>query len=173
MPTLEETLELVRIEDTQKGKGLFANVALKQGTVVTNVHGEHITFEDTTKLGENESFCVQITLKDYVVPAPPFYYANHSCNPNCGLNDKLELITIRAIQANEEINWDYSTSMLERHWVMKCECGAQNCRGVVNDFDLLPKDVQQNYLQKGIVLPFIVEHLKRHHESNPSKQTSA
>jgi uncharacterized protein len=160
MPTLEETLDKVRIDDTHKGKGLFANVALNEGTVVTNVHGEHITFEDTTRLGDNESFCVQISLKDYVLPAPPFYYANHSCNPNCGLNEKLELITLRDVSQNEELTWDYSTSMLERHWAMKCECGSSNCRSVVNDFDLLPKEVQQNYLEMGIVLPFIVEYLR-------------
>jgi hypothetical protein len=159
MPTIEETLEKVRIEDTPKGKGLFANVELPKGTIVTTVHGEHVTFEDTTQLDDTESYCVQISLKDYVSPAPPFFYANHSCSPNCGLNEKLELTTLRDVLENEEITWDYSTSMLERHWVMKCECGAPNCRGIVNDFDLLPKETQQDYLRQGIVLPFIVEYL--------------
>ena len=156
---IEETLDKVRIGDTPKGKGLFANAALASGTVVTAVRGEHVTFEDTTELGDIESYCVQISPKDYVKPNPPFYYANHSCNPNCGLNKDLELVTIRDVSQDDEITWDYSTSMLERHWIMKCECGDKSCRGVVNDFDLLPDAVRANYMKLGIVLPYIVEHL--------------
>jgi hypothetical protein len=34
-----------------------------------------------------------------------------------------------------------------------------NCRKVIEDFDLLPINVQSNYLQMNIVLPFIVDEL--------------
>ncbi|HZG01307.1 MAG TPA: SET domain-containing protein-lysine N-methyltransferase [Chitinophagales bacterium] len=161
----KEIPDKIRVSDTPKGKGLFANVELSKGTVITAVRGEHVRFEDTTELNGTESYCVQITLKDYVKPDPPFYYANHSCNPNCGLNENLELVTIRMVPRDEELVWDYSTSMLERHWVMKCECGDANCRGIVNDFDLLPDDVRTNYIKMGIVLPYIVEYL-----SNAAKE---
>jgi uncharacterized protein len=160
MPTLKETLDLVRVGETEKGKGVFANTAISNGIVITSVRGQHVTFEDTTTLGYRESFCVQIDLKDYVLPNPPFYLVNHSCEPNCGLNANLELVTLRTIAKDEEVTWDYSTSMLERHWTMKCECGSQRCRGAVTDFDLLPPEVQRFYLDRKLVLPFIIGYLE-------------
>jgi uncharacterized protein len=159
MPSLKETLDKIRIDDTPKGKGVFADDDLVKGTIITKVIGEHLSIDDVAMLNGNESFCVQISMKDYVMPNPPFYLVNHSCNPNCGLNEKLELITIREIKKDEELTWDYSTSMLERQWTMKCECGASSCRGSVTDFDLLPQNVQQRYIELEIVQPFIVEFL--------------
>lgn len=161
MLSLKDTLEKVRIVDTPNGKGLFANDALPAGTAITAVHGEHLSFEETLGLGDKESFCVQIGVKDYVLPAPPFYFCNHACEPNCGLIASLELVTLRDLAKDEELFWDYSTSMLERHWVMECNCQTAGCRGVVRDFDLLPKPLREKYLGMNIVLPYIVEYLNQ------------
>lgn len=156
---LKESLQKIRIGDTSHGKGVFAVEPILNGTIITEVKGEHLTFEDTTKAVADESFCVQISMKDYVLPNPPFYLINHSCNPNSGLNHKLELVALRDIQTNEEIVWDYSTTMLERHWVMKCSCGSETCRGSVTDFDTLPAGLQKKYIDLGIVQPFILQYL--------------
>jgi uncharacterized protein len=169
MPSLKETFDLIRVGDTDKGKGVFANNAIQAGTVITAVRGRHITFEQTTELGEQESFCVQIGLKDYVLPNPPFYLVNHSCEPNCGLTAVLELVTLRAIAKDEEITWDYSTSMLERHWTMKCECGSGQCRSSVTDFDLLPADIQRYYLDRNVVLPYIEDYLSGNEATDEGK----
>src|SRR5690348_5368169 len=130
MSSLKETLELVRVDSSEKGKGVYANRPIAAGTVVTDVRGEHVTFGDTTTLGERESFCVQIGRMDYILPDPPFYLINHSCDPNCGINAGMELVALRNIARDEEIHWDYSTTMLERSWVMECRCGSPSCRGV-------------------------------------------
>ena len=60
----------------------------------------------------------------------------------------------------EELFWDYSTSMLERHWTMICNCGNQNCRKIITDFDLLPNALQGEYIKMNIVLPFILNELQ-------------
>jgi len=148
------------VKNSETGKGVFAAAIIPAGTVLFKIEGKHLSFEETVALEENESYCLQVDLKEYIAMHYPEFLINHSCNPNCGINARLELFSLREIQKDEELRWDYSTSMLERHWIMECRCGEKNCREVVRDFDLLPEETQKKYLEQGIVLPFIVEWLK-------------
>ncbi len=156
--------ETVTIGESKFGKGIFAARDLSPGDVLMGITGTPLTFEDTVALGNKESHSMQIGLHDYILVEPPFLYSNHSCDPNCGINDHLELFAIRPISKGDELTWDYSTSMLERHWTMKCYCGADRCRGIVKDFDRLPITIQDEYLRKKIVLSFIVNALQRRPE---------
>ena len=70
------------------------------------------------------------------------------------------MFALKKIKAGEELLWDYSTSMLERHWTMECACGENTCRKIITDFDLLPTELQLKYLQVNIVLPFIADFIK-------------
>ena len=147
---------LFEIRPSRFGKGLFATRSISADTVICKATGRLLTFAETLRLGEHESHCLQIDVDKYILCDPPFLYSNHSCEPNCALNANLELFSVREIRPNEELVWDYSTSMYERHWTMQCFCGSKNCRGLINDFDLLPRDIQMSYLQRNMVLPFIV-----------------
>jgi ribosomal protein S27E len=146
----------ISVQDCKHGKGIFSTMDLPCGTVVCKVTGSVLSFEETVKLGDQECYCLQIDKKLYLIPSPPFYFSNHSCDPNCGLNERLELITIKDLKKGEELCWDYSTSMLERHWTMQCLCGKENCRGIIKDFDLLPQHLQHKYKNLKIVLPYIL-----------------
>lgn len=148
------------IRNSKFGKGLFAKKDIPANTVICTVTGPELSFDESIGLGERESHSLQIDKDKYILCQPPFLYSNHSCEPNSGLNANFELVSLRKIKAGEEIFWDYSTSMLERHWTMNCLCGAKNCRKTVTDFDLLPEEVQADYLNKKIVLPFIMQHIQ-------------
>lgn len=150
--------ESVMVKDSKHGKGLFAAENISKGFPLIKITGQKLNFSDSLELGDKESYCLQVDIDKYIIPAEPFIYSNHSCDPNCGINHKLELIALRPICVNEEITWDYSTSMLERHWTMQCECGSPFCRRIITDFDLLPKHTQSLYLHLGIVMPFIEKH---------------
>ena len=156
--------ETVTIGESKFGKGIFAARAFTPGTPLMRITGSPMTFEDTVALGTEESHSMQIGLQDYILVQPPFLFSNHSCDPNCGINEHLELITIKPVSKGEELTWDYSTSMLERHWTMKCNCGAARCRGIVEDFDRIPANFQREYIEKNIVLPFILQTLHSHRE---------
>jgi hypothetical protein len=145
----------IEIKDSKFGKGLFAKKEIEPGTILCKAAGRQLNFQDTTLLKQKESHALQIDFDRYILCEPPFLYSNHSCNPNCGVNNNLELFTLRKIVEGEELFWDYSTSMLERHWTMHCYCGETNCRKIIRDFDLLPKYLQQKYLTLRIALPFI------------------
>ncbi len=118
-------------------------------------------FSKTVLMKHKESHAFQIDLDRYVLCEPPFLYVNHSCQPNCGIHSNFELLALTEIQKGDELFWDYSTSMLERHWTMKCECREINCRHIVTDFDLLPENIQTKYLENNIVLPYIVQYLQQ------------
>ena len=152
--------DIVTIKDSKLGKGLFSLQTFSKGASIIKINGEKLNFSDSLELGDKESYCLQVGIDDYIIPEAPFIYSNDSCNPNAGFNHKLELVALRRIETGEEICWDYSTSMLERHWTMHCHCGSPYCRHLITDFDFLPKHTQKFYLHRRIVLPFIVSYLE-------------
>jgi uncharacterized protein len=148
---------MISIQESKFGKGLFASVDIPKNTIVTRVTGRPMNFADTLAMNENESHTLQIGVDRYILCEPPFLYSNHSCEPNWGLTPDLGVKTLRDIKQGEELLWDYSTSMLERHWTMQCNCGSRNCRRLVTDFDLLPQQLQEKYIRMNMVLPFILQ----------------
>jgi SET domain-containing protein len=152
--------EILSVKDSKHGKGLFATQNISKDFPLIKIKGEQLNFSDSLELGEKESYCLQVDIDKYIIPDEPFIFSNHSCDPNAGINNKLELVTLRTINAGEELTWDYSTSMLERHWTMQCECGSPFCRQIIADFDLLPKHLQNLYTHVGIVMPFITKYLR-------------
>jgi SET domain-containing protein len=152
--------ECIEIRNSKFGKGLFATQNIPAGTLICSITGPHLSFKETLLLGEKESHCIQIGINEYILCEPPFLYSNHSCNPNCGINASFQLFALKNINPGEELFWDYSTSMLERHWTMNCFCGSENCRKLITDFDFLPSELQETYLRMNIVLPFIIDELR-------------
>jgi hypothetical protein len=41
---------------------------------------------------------------------------------------------------------------------MRCLCGADNCRGIIGNFETLPDDLRKKYLALGIVGSFVTDH---------------
>ena len=162
--------ELIIVRESEFGHGVFASRDIKMGTNLLQVTGKEINFRQTTFLKE-ESFALQVDFDRYIVMETPIAFCNHSCRPNCFVSCNLVLTALENIKAGEELFWDYSTSMLERHWTMKCNCGFEECRKMVTDFDLLPSSIQLHYLQMEIVFPYIVKFLanrtkNRHRKSD-------
>ena len=147
--------DLIEIRPSEFGRGLFAKRSIPANTIICAVTGTELNFADTLRLGERESHAIQIDRDKYILCDPPFLFSNHSCEPNCAVSSDLNYYTISDIEKDEELLWDYSTSMMERHWQMKCACGSVNCRQVIKDFDTLPQMVQQHYINIDIVMPFI------------------
>lgn len=143
------------------GKGLLANECIKRNSLITKITGRPMQFNEAVLLGDKESYPFQINLFEYIAPKQNeiWQYINHSCNPNCGVNENLEIIALRNIKKGEELFYDYSTCMLERHWTMQCQCSSKNCRQSISDFDSLPLSKQKKYIQLGIVQKFIKKFL--------------
>jgi hypothetical protein len=143
------------IRQSMKGLGVFATKFIPVNTCLFIIWGPKLNFEDTTTLNQKESYCLQVTEKEYIFLQAPFCFCNHSCDPNCGIRQGKFFITIREVHEGEELTWDYSTSMFERHWTMDCACNTHACRKIIKDFDFLPHHIQKKYNKLDIIMPFI------------------
>jgi uncharacterized protein len=167
---MEDIKVLFNVINTNGDRKILADAFIKKGTPICSFTGRYINYQDTLKLGDKESFALQIGDDNYLYLDPPARYFNHSCEPNCGLTLQQQLIAIQDIKANEELRWDYSTSMLEKHWTMDCVCKTPNCRKVIRDFDTLPPNLQKKYLDLNIVQDFIKEKAGSAHDTNNVKR---
>ena len=139
-----------------KGKGVFATRAFAVGEEVLAFRGDIrdvSTFSDLThalQIGPTSYISSSGDIDDFV---------NHSCAPNTGVREVSGTVTLFALEpiaAEDEITFDYSTTQDGQHLTISCQCGADNCRGTIGDFQDLPADVQRFYISKGAILPFLI-----------------
>lgn len=138
------------------GAGVFATRQLMRGELIFRLQGPVISRAECCARGTAECYPVQIGKDEYIDVDPPGRFLNHSCAPNVGLRGRDELIALFDISTGQELRLDYSTTMSERRWTMRCSCGAPTCRGTIGDFHALPQELQRRYLALNIVQPFIV-----------------
>ena len=76
-------------------------------------------------------------------------YFNHSCSPNAGFKGQIFLVSMRNIEAGEEITFDYAmvlhSSSNTDPYKMICKCGAPNCRKIITDDDWMIPELQESY----------------------------
>ncbi len=147
----------VHVKECEIGRGLFALKRIRAGEMILVLGGYVITVDQVRAMAEKQGNTVQIGSRHYIDVEPPGLYINHSCQPNTGVMNDTILMALRDISVDEELRFDYSTTMSEKDWTMRCRCGAARCRGSIEDFHLLSETLKQGYLARGIVQRFIVE----------------
>ena len=157
MSTFPHHNDKLTLGESDIGVGIFANDVVRAGTVLAYLSGRIALFEDLVQQPLEGENAIQIGPGLYVEPGFPMRFINHSCSPNAGINKDLALIAIEHIPEGDEVRIDYSTTMYERFFTMPCECKAENCRGLIRDFDLLPKNLQNHYTKLGVVQSFILK----------------
>lgn len=145
----------LRVAPCNVGRGLFAERAFAPGELILNLEGVRYDRDHPIHLTEFGANLLQTGWRTYIMLEAPAVFANHSCNPNAGIQGNRRMVAIRPIAPGDEICFDYSTTMAENYWTMKCRCGDPICRGVVEDFRKLPVEIQARYLDLGVVQRFI------------------
>jgi hypothetical protein len=135
---------------------VFAKRAIRRGEIILVFGGALIDFAETKRRGPRECMAIQVGPDQYIDTQPPGVFANHSCAPNAGIRNDRDLAALRDIPMGEEIRYDYSTTMDEKSFTMRCRCGAPGCRQVVRDFSELPAGIQEYYLSRGLVMSFML-----------------
>jgi len=151
----------IRIDECDVGLGVFANRDIQAGEAILAFGGPVIDFDETKRRGPWECMPMQIGQNQYYDTQPPGVFVNHSCDPNAGIHQDRDLVALRRIRPGEEVRFDYSTTMEEHSFTMRCLCGAPKCRHVVADFSTLPSPVQEQYVGQRIVMSFILQKLAR------------
>jgi len=151
------TLPLLEVRDAgPKGKGVFALEPIVAGTVIIPLGGTVLQSHELTddmlalQLGPDLWLCSDGSLLDDMM--------NHSCEPNAGFLDGSPVLSaLRDISMNEEILWDYSTSLSEMGWMLECCCGAASCRKIVRSWPELEADERERL--RAIALQYLREEL--------------
>jgi SET domain-containing protein len=116
-----------------KGRGVFATRPIRAGECILALEG----WQARTHELDEEWWALQLGPDLWLCSAGESLddYINHSCEPNAGFTTGEPVLhALRDIAADEEIAWDYSTSMAEQGWTLECRCETARCRGTVRSW---------------------------------------
>jgi len=150
----------VYVAKSDLGLGVFARQAFAIGDEILRFCGPVISLDEALAKGEEQGNTFQIGDALYLDLERPGVLVNHSCEPNTGVVEDRILVALRPISQGEEIRFDYSTTMWDGCWTMRCRCGSSKCRGLVSDFPELPAELRAEYLRLCVVQEFIVRRLR-------------
>jgi len=151
-------------ESKIQGKGIFATKNYKKGDFVVKLTGKKIKWKYNEK--KDRDHCANwfgIGKDLWIDPDFPLARINHSCNPNIGIKGVIMFYALRYIKKGEELTFDYSISEEESDWIMKCKCGAKNCRGKMTSIQFLSDKTFINYL------PYIPRYFQKVYIKNNKK----
>lgn len=156
------------------GLGFFATEDIQKGETIKILSGKPLKGKEvdsmiiSKKMAADDEF--QINEDDFMQLDEYSYYFNHSCDPNAGVRGRCELFAIKQIKKNDEIFYDYSTTvgltkpkswlLDNQDWSMDCKCSARICRGKISYVLSIPQPVLKKYQQLGILPDFILDQLK-------------
>jgi len=130
------------------GRGVFAEVALRQGEIILEYAGEVIDWDEALRrhprdpADPNHTFYFHLEdgrVIDGGVRGNSARWINHACDPNCESEEQSGRIVIRALRdiaAGEELSFDYRLVIDGRHTAKlkkayACRCGSPACRGTM------------------------------------------
>jgi len=152
----------IEIKKSRNGQGVFACKKFLAGEVIFEIKGKFISGDLDEELDEaTRDNAFRFSKEKYLSPQGRIGdFLNHSCEPNARVVKKVNKLFIYAVQEvkpSEEILFDYSTlTASDDIWEMKCNCGSQNCRGVIKQFKTLPKKIKEKYLSLKMVPKYIL-----------------
>jgi hypothetical protein len=133
----------------RKGLGIFTTAPVAAGTTVCGFGGNVVEREEFDLLDDDlQTHSIQIDDRLYLVSVPPYApadFINHSCEPNCGIVGTSLVVTMRDVEAGEELCFDYAMSDTNDYDEFVCACDVPSCRGLVTGGDWKLIELQQRY----------------------------
>jgi len=140
-----------------KGFGSFALELIPKGSHIATFGGPILTAAAfSLEPPDVRSRSIQIERDSYLTGPPqrePGDTINHSCEPNCGMRNASQIVTIRDVLKGEELTYDYAMSDTADYDEFPCGCETQTCRGTVTGNDWKLPDIQARY--QGYFSPYI------------------
>src|SRR6202045_1366877 len=115
--------------------GVYTSKPIRKGTRVWEYDGERLTGEEAARRYDGVARTYLYGLDDgkTVIDGHGLgAYLNHSCDPNCEVDEikgRVWLFAIRDIAAGEELVWDYN--LYDDDDPAPCYCGSPKCRGTM------------------------------------------
>ncbi len=123
--------------------GVFTTARIRKGSRVVEYSGPRLTAEEANRLYDGASRTYLYGLDDgkTVIDGEGMgAYLNHSCDPNCEVDEiknRVWILAIRNIAAGEELVWDYN--LYDDDDPAPCHCGSPKCRGTMYSREWMAK----------------------------------
>lgn len=148
--------------DGPHGKTLVVLEDVRRGQPVIKFGGPIWNREEYERC-EDYGHCLQIGANTFLGPYDgPDDYTDHSCDPTCYIVNREDkeavLVALKDMKAGDRVTFDYATTLFQDYrFDCRCDCGADNCRGVIHDFTLMTDDQQKDLFERGVLPKFIVD----------------
>lgn len=150
----------------EKGIGSFVSEPVAKDEILI-VQGGRIlpsVMLDTPEYEPYAYHCFQIEREMYICPidlvrehADGVFNVNHSCEPTAGFRGQITLVSMRDLEAGEEVTFDYAMTDVgtaEEGWEdMTCLCGTPSCRSAITGRDWQLPKLQERY--RGYFSPYV------------------
>jgi SET domain-containing protein len=123
--------------------GVFTTEPIRKGARVVEYSGPRLTAEEANRLYDGAARTYLYGLDDgkTVIDGEGMgAYLNHSCDPNCEVDEiknRVWILAIRNIAAGEELLWDYN--LYDDDDPAPCHCGSSKCRGTMYSREWIAK----------------------------------
>jgi SET domain-containing protein len=123
--------------------GVYTTRPIRKGARVVEYAGPRITPEEADRLYDGASRTYLYGLEDgkTVIDGEGLgAFLNHSCDPNCEIDEiknRVWIFAIRNIAAGEELLWDYN--LYDDEAPAPCHCGSRKCRGTMYSREWMAK----------------------------------
>lgn len=138
------------LESKIHGKGFFAVDFIKKDEIIAIKKGKILTRQELEKAEIGGGVGLQVGDNTYIAPETKVEYEksmifiNYSCDPNIGILGDDTVVAMRNIEPDEELVIDYAM-IANDDVIMKCKCGAKNCRKIITGKDWTKPELQQKY----------------------------
>ena len=115
--------------------GVFTTTAIRKGARVVEYTGPRITLEEADRRydGARRTYLYRLEDGKTVIDGEGLgAYLNHSCDPNCEVDEikgRVWIFALRNIAPGEELVWDYN--LYDDEEPAPCHCGSLKCRGTM------------------------------------------
>jgi len=123
--------------------GVYTSAPIRKGTRIVEYGGPRITQEEADRRydGAKRTYLYGLNDGKTIIDGEGIgAYLNHSCDPNCEVDEikgRVWIFAMRNIAAGEELVWDYN--LYDDDDPAPCYCGAANCRGTMYSEEWIEK----------------------------------
>jgi SET domain-containing protein len=151
------------VAQTPIGPGLIAEETLEEEAVVEKLEGRVVPY---AKIPESElRNAFEVGDDRWMVPQSNARHLNHSCDPNCYISSKLDVVALRKVYQGEELTVMYNEVTLEAYMKTRavlpvwddrrsfdCYCGTPKCIGRIDRYVVpVPADPNARDVRMGTV----------------------
>ena len=141
------------------GRGVFAVADIRAGEVIAAFDGPVYDDSFDAWTADLLGHTIQFDTAKWRDSLGIARLINHSCDPNCGIKRRFEVVAMRDIAKGEQITWDYEMTERSWWWRMKCRCGSPECRKVIGSYSRMPARVRRRY--KGFISSWLLRGARR------------